>query len=128
MAAWDNKQSLAGRTGRETLVSPGSHQASLPPNGKDVMIAGPGDVLTGGNGPDTSVFRSGFGYATITDFDTHVDDLQWDPGIFPTIQSVLTHGASDGHGGTVISCDANNGVTLLGVTPESLHLNDFLIG
>ena len=25
----------------------------------------------------------------------------WDPGIFPTAQSVLTHAASDGNGGTL---------------------------
>ena len=119
---------LTGGTGKQVLDGSLGQQTIVGGNGKDVLIAGPGDVLTGGNGPDTFVFRSGFGHVTIADFDTHIDVLQWDPGIFPTIQSVLTHAASDGHGGTVISYDANNGVTLLGVTPESLHLNDFLIG
>ena len=67
---------LTGGTGKQVLDGSLGQQTIVGGNGKDVLIAGPSDVLTGGNGPDTFVFRSGFGHVTIADFDTHIDVLQ----------------------------------------------------
>jgi VCBS repeat-containing protein len=118
---------LAGGTGKQVLDGSLGQQTIIGSNGKDTLVGGPDDILTGGNGADTFVFRAGFGHNTITDFDFHIDVIQWAQGTFATIESVFSHMASDGHGGTVITYDTNNSVTLLGVSPANLHASDFPI-
>jgi len=44
-------------------------------NGAAVLVAGPNDVLSGGNGPDTFVFKGSFGHNEVTDFG-NPDSLQ----------------------------------------------------
>ena len=118
---------LTGGTGKQILDGSLGQQQLLGGNGKDILVGGPEDVLTGGNGPDTFVFREGFGHVTITDFKTRNDVIQWDKNIFANVASIFDHIASDGHGGTIISVDEENSVSLLGVNPASLHKGDFLI-
>jgi len=114
----NGKQVLDGSLGNQTLSGG---------NGADVLIGGPNDILTGGNGPDTFVFKPGFGRNTITDFSPHNDSIQFDHTAFATVQDILSHLSSDGHGNTLITADANDVVTLLGIAPSSLHAADFHI-
>jgi serralysin len=118
---------LTGGTGKQILDGSLGQQQLLGGNGKDVLIGGPGDVLTGGNGPDTFAFGKGFGHVTITDFDTHIDVLQFSKGLFPDVASILNHVTSDGHGGATLSVDQDNSISLLGVNPMTLQKADFLI-
>jgi VCBS repeat-containing protein len=118
---------LTGGTGKQVLDGSLGQQQLLGGNGKDVLVGGPGDVLTGGNGPDTFVFGKAFGHVTISDFDTHIDMIQFSKGLFPDIASILNHVTSDGHGGATISVDQDNSISLLGVNPMTLQKGDFLI-
>lgn len=95
-------------------------------NGADVLIGGIGDTLTGGNGPDTFLFRPNFGANTITDFNVANDVLQFDKSIFSSATDVLNHTQS-GAGGAVISDTHGDAVTLVGVNLAQLqaHTSDF---
>ena len=116
-----------GGNGKQVLDGSAGNQALNGGNGADVLIGGPNDILTGGNGPDTFVFDPGLGRNTITDFNPHNDLIQFDHHVFATVQDILSHVSSDGHGNTLITADANDVVTLLGVAPSSLHAADFHI-
>jgi hypothetical protein len=71
-------------------------------NGADVLVGGIGDTLTGGNGPDTFLFRPDFGANTITNFDVRNDVIQLDKSIFSSVADLLSH-TSDTANGAVIS-------------------------
>jgi len=85
------------------------------------------DTLTGGAGADTFVFRGSFGNATVTDFHSGEDFLQFDRASFATAADVLAHAVDDGHGNAVIPVDSHNAVTLVGITTFGLHTTDFLL-
>jgi hypothetical protein len=81
-------------------------------NGADVLIGGPGDTLTGDNGgPDTYLFRPGFGANTITDFDVNIDVIQIDKSIFSSVADLLSH-TSDTAAGAVIDDGKGDTITL----------------
>jgi Ca2+-binding RTX toxin-like protein len=95
-------------------------------NGKDTVNGGTGDDnLTGGNGPDLYVFNAGFGMDFILDF-SNGDRIQFDNELFATPQAVLDASEQVG-ANTVITLDADNTVTLVGVQQTSLQADDFLI-
>jgi Ca2+-binding RTX toxin-like protein len=88
------------------------------------LIGGDGnDRLTGGHGPDTFVFGPGFGHDVVTDY-SHADHIEFDGGVFHSFHQVqaASHQVGDD---TVITLDANNSITLLGVNLHSLHASDF---
>ena len=118
---------LTGGTGKQVLDGSLGQQQLIGGNGKDILVGGPGDVLTGGNGPDTFAFGKGFGHVTVTDFHTHDDVIQFGKGLFSDVASILDHVTADGHGGTTISVDQDNSISLLGVNPMTLQKGDFLI-
>src|SRR5262249_54107997 len=72
-------------------------------NGKDVLVGGPGDVLTGERGSDTFVFTNDFGANTIIDFGKGHDTIQLDQSQFSDFAAVIANAASDGNEGTLIS-------------------------
>jgi hypothetical protein len=84
-----------------------------------------GGTLIGGPGHDTFTFSPGFGRATVTDFDPAKDILQIDHSLFGSAKAVLANTRDDGHGNTVITYDATDAVTLIGVTKAVLHTTDF---
>ena len=57
--------------------------------------------------------------------DAFVDHIQIDPTLFADFAAVKAHAANDGHGNTVITYDTNDTITLTGVAPSQLHVNDF---
>src|SRR5262245_36830899 len=92
----------------------------------DALIGGHGnDTMTGGGRSDTFVFATNFGEDLITDFKPNIDVIQFDHSLFANVADVQAHAASDGHGNTVITYDANDAITLQGVALSSLHAHDF---
>ena len=88
------------------------------------MIGGDGnDRLNGGGGPDTFVFGPGFGHDVVTDFG-HADHIEFDGGVFQNFNQVQAASHQVG-ADTVITLDADNSITLLGVTLSSLHASHF---
>ena len=81
-------------------------------------------TLTGNGGNDTFVFKPNFGKATITDFHSGQDTIDFDPTLFADFNAVQSHMTAVG-ANTVITFDAGDTVTLVNVAPASLHANDF---
>ena len=120
---------LAGNIGQSagvTLFSPSAHQNMNGGTGNDVLIAGPNDNLTGGGGNDSFVFNPGSGKDVITDFSLNLDTLNFSHTLFTNAQQAIAH-THDVNGNAVITIDAADSVTLLGVTTAQLtaHLSDF---
>jgi hypothetical protein len=85
------------------------------------------DLFTGNGGIDTFVFHgAAFGTETITDFVTgsNHDIIQFDKTVFANFKAVKAHAAQVG-ANTVITVDAHDSVTLLGVSLSHLQAADF---
>jgi probable HAF family extracellular repeat protein/VCBS repeat-containing protein len=116
---------LDGGNGNDTLVGGNGSDALVGGNGADVLTGNRGnDTLIGGKDSDTFVFGPNFGKDVVTDF-TPGDHIQIDHTLFANFAAVQAHAANDGHGNTVITYDANDTITLTGVTPSQLHGSDF---
>jgi Ca2+-binding RTX toxin-like protein len=115
---------IAGTHKGETLDGRGGDDFLFGGDGKDRLIGGDGnDRLTGGHGPDTFVFGPGFGHDLVTDY-SHADHIELDGGVFHNFHQVQAASHQIGND-TVITVDANNSITLLGVNSHSLHSDDF---
>jgi Ca2+-binding RTX toxin-like protein len=115
---------IAGTHKGETLDGRGGDDFLFGGNGRDRLIGGDGnDRLTGGHGPDTFVFGPGFGHDVVTDYN-HADHIEFDGGVFHNLHQVQAASHQVGND-TVITLDANNSITLLGVNSHSLHSDDF---
>jgi Ca2+-binding RTX toxin-like protein len=117
---------LFGGIGEDSMDGGAGNDVLAGGNGADSMDGGAGnDALAGGNDPDLFVFHAGFGRDFIIDF-SNGDRIQFDNGLFATPQDVLD--ASDQVGANaVITLDADNTVTLVGVQQTSLQAADFVI-
>ena len=117
---------LKGGNGQDVLDGSSGHGVLLGGNGSDVLIGGIGDTLSGGNGPDTFLFRPGFGANTITDFDVHNDAVQIAKSVFQNLADLFAH-ASNSAAGAVIDDGAGNTITFTGVTLAELqaHQSNF---
>jgi Ca2+-binding RTX toxin-like protein len=117
---------LNGGNGPDVLDGSSGHDVLLGGNGSDVLIGGMGDTLTGGNDPDTFLFRPGFGANTIADFDVHDDAVQIAKPVFQNLADLFAH-ASNSAAGAVINDGVGNTVTFTGVTLAELqaHQSDF---
>lgn len=99
--------------------------------GNDVLDGGAGnDLIIGGPGNDSFVFRKDFGHDTILDFQAagaaH-DSITFSKSVFAD-WTALAGAISDGPDGAVITVDAHNAITLVGVTAAEVianHTNDF---
>ena len=118
--------SLNGGNGKNVLDASAGGDVLIGGNGADVLIGGNGDKLTGGNGPDTFMFRPNFGTNTITDFDINNDVIQFDKSIFQLVSAIASH-TSDSVAGAVITDGHEDFITLAGVTAAQLaaHPGDF---
>jgi probable HAF family extracellular repeat protein len=92
--------------------------------GIQVLIGGPNDTLTGGLGLDTFVFAPSFGQNTITNFNPLLDSIQLPKTEFANFAAVEAHAQQVGHN-TVITYDAQDTITLTGVSLSSVHAFDF---
>ena len=85
-----------------------------------------GNVGIFGNGSQDTFFSSGFGSATIADFDTSKDTINISHTLFASIADVLAAATSTNSGhDTVITDAAHETITLKGVTVGQLHTSDF---
>ena len=122
---------LAGNAGSSagvTLYTPASNKTLQGGAGSDVLVGGPNDNRIGGGGADRFVFNPGFGKETVKDFNVTQDVLAFDHRLFAnaTASQVISQ-THDSKAGAVIVVDANDTVTLTGVTVAQLqsHLSDF---
>jgi VCBS repeat-containing protein len=98
-------------------------------NGSDVLLGGPNDVLTGGNGADQFVFQYDFGHNEIKDFG-QPDVIELQASTFGSIACIFAHYAvDDGHGNVLISDphSAANTITVDHVSLSQLSANSFLL-
>jgi Ca2+-binding RTX toxin-like protein len=115
---------IAGSHKGETLDGRGGDDFLFGGNGRDRLIGGDGnDRLTGGHGHDTFLFGPGFGHDVVTDY-SHADHIEFDGGVFRNFHQVQAASHQVGND-TVITLDAGNSITLLGVNLHSLHSDDF---
>jgi hypothetical protein len=95
-------------------------------DGATVLIGGPGDTLTGGNGADTFEFIGHFGQNTITNYNPNKDLIALDHNDFTSLAAIVPTQPTGTHN-TLITDTAGDAVTLLGVIPSQLHLDHFLL-
>jgi uncharacterized repeat protein (TIGR03803 family) len=127
----ESSTDLAGNIGSSTgvtLYTPAGHKSLQGGSGNDVLIAAPNDTLAGGAGSNMFVFNPSFGKVMVTDFNVSQDVLRFDHTLFAnaTASQVLSQ-THDSKAGAVIVVDANDTVTLTGVTVAQLqsHFSDF---
>ena len=111
---------LDGGNGQDVLDGSFGGNTMNGGNGHDVLIAGDGNVMTGGNGPDTFLFRLGFGENIITDYNAHIDALQFDDAIFSDLEDMFDN-TTETADGVVIADSPTDTVTLLGVSLAELQ-------
>ena len=118
---------LTGGNGNDMLFGSVGNDTLMGGKGEDTLDGGAGDdLMVGGKGPDLFAFNAGFagfGHDIIDDF-SNGDHIQFDSGLFEDAQAVLDASVQVGDN-TVITLDADNDITLVGVT--SLQADDILI-
>lgn len=119
---------LIGGNGKQVLDGSAGHDVLIGGNSPDVLVGGVGDTMTGGNGPDTFLFRPHFGANTIIDFNVENDAIQLDASIFASAADLLNHTTSTANGAMI---DDTHGDTIIlkGVTLTQLqtHSGDFYL-
>jgi Ca2+-binding RTX toxin-like protein len=127
---------IVGLGGDDHLVGGNLADVLLGGAGNDILIGGPGnDVLSGGGGSNTFKFldmfgtSANFGKDIIVDFKPGQDVIEIDHSLFTNSAALLAAITDDGHGNAVITADANNTITLAGVSvaaatdhPADFHL------
>jgi hypothetical protein len=108
---------LNGSSGGQTLTAGSS---------ATMLIGGPSDILNGGAGVDTFVFKSDFGSNTVNNFTPGTDTLQFSQSMFASALAVLGDAQQVGSD-VVIAYDALDVVTLHNVQLANLHTSDFHI-
>jgi Ca2+-binding RTX toxin-like protein len=99
--------------------------------GNDVLTGGTGnDLIIGGPGNDSFVFGKASGHDTVIEFQAagaaH-DSITFSKSVFAD-WTALAGAISDSPDGAVITIDAHNAITLVGVTAAELvtnHAGDF---
>jgi Ca2+-binding RTX toxin-like protein len=108
---------LNGSSGGRTLTA-GSSPTTL--------IGGPSDILNGGTGTDTFIFKADFGSNMVNNFTPGADLLEFNQSMFASAAAVLSHAQQVGSD-VVITYDALDTVTLDNMQLASLHASDFHI-
>ena len=128
--SYTETSSLAGNSVSSagvTLYTPAARSVLTGGTGDDVLIGRPNDTLTGNGGADRFVFNPDFGKETINDFNSQQHDvIAFDKHVFADASQVLSHTTASANGAdAVITYDAANHVTLIGVHVADLHASDF---
>ena len=130
----DKSNVLIGLEGNDHLTGGTLADVLLGGAGNDILIGGLGnDVLSGGAGSNTFKFlemsgtSANFGKDVIVDFHPGQDRIEIDHSMFANFGALLAAITDDGHGNAVITADANNTITLAGVsaTAALAHQADF---
>ncbi|MDK3018552.1 beta strand repeat-containing protein [Pseudodonghicola flavimaris] len=111
---------ITGSTGNDALYG-GLGDDTLRGNGGN-------DTMNGGGGSDTFIFTAGFGHDRINGFHAgatgDADVIAISSGLIADYADLLSHTADVG-ANTVITVDASNTITLLGVQKADLDSSDF---
>ena len=125
---------IVGLEGNDHLAGGNLADVLLGGAGNDILIGGLGnDVLSGGTGKDTFQFletsggHANFGKDIIVDFEFGQDTIDIDTRVFANAALLQAAITDDGHGNAVDHADANNTITLAGVSvaTATAHLADF---
>ncbi|MES1148044.1 MAG: M10 family metallopeptidase C-terminal domain-containing protein, partial [Bradyrhizobium guangdongense] len=112
----------------------GGSDLLLGASGNDILVGGAGnDVLSAAGGADTFRFletsggHANFGKDIVVDFHPGEDNVEISQTAFATFAALQAATADDGHGNAVITADANNTITLMGVSKADViaHQSDF---
>jgi phosphodiesterase/alkaline phosphatase D-like protein len=128
----DGNDVLSGQDGDDRIDGGPGNDVLDGGAGNDVLTGGTGnDLITGGPGNDSWVFGKDFGHDTVLDFQAagaaH-DSITFSKSVFAD-WAALAGAISDSPDGAVITVDAHNAITLVGVTAAEIianHTNDFL--
>ena len=129
-----NSNVIVGLGGDDHLVGGNLADVLLGGAGNDILIGGRGnDVLSGGTGSNTFKFlemsgtSANFGKDIIVDFQPGQDIIEIDHSLFANAAALRAAITDDGHGNAVIAADANNTITLAGVSAAKAiaHQADF---
>ncbi len=130
---------LVGGSGNDALIGGGQNDRLLGGTGNDqlngsagfdTLIGGSGnDTLTGAFNADTFLFTDGFGTDIITDFSISSNAEKIDLSGVTAIQNFAdlqaNHLSSDINGSALITV-GNNSITLTGIAPGTLSVDDFV--
>ncbi len=120
-----SRDNINGSGGRDWIEGGGGDDALYGDAGDDVLIGGAGnDYLTGGSGRDRFVFRDGFGYDAIADFDVGGDMIEFgtkDMRSFGEVMSLTKAHAE----GTIIVRNPESSILLKGVSKNTLRAENF---
>ncbi|MDK3020919.1 calcium-binding protein [Pseudodonghicola flavimaris] len=122
-------QVLAGNTLDNTITGNAGNDALYGGLGDDTLRGNAGnDAMNGGGGSDTFIFAAGFGHDTVNGFHAgatgDADVISISSGLIADYADLLSHTADAG-ANTVITVDASNTITLLGVHKADLDVSDF---
>ena len=106
---------LNASSGSQTLTATGA---------TTTLIGGPNDILNGGVGADTFIFRANFGSNTVNNFTPGTDALQFSQSMFDSVAAVLNDAQQVGSD-VVITHDPQDIVTVTNVQLSNLHVSDF---
>ncbi|HJQ56168.1 MAG TPA: hypothetical protein VJ890_04640 [Vineibacter sp.] len=124
LSAGNGNDTLSGGNGNDSLDGGADNDALSGGGGNDILVGGMGnDQLTGGNLDDTFVFGPSFGHDVVTDFSN--DRIMIDQTLFANFAAAMSHAEQVG-ADTIITYDADNSITLQGVTASNLQSSDFL--
>ena len=131
---------IDGQGGNDVINAGSGNDIVLGGAGNDTIIAGSGndtitgglnnDIMTGGSGIDTFIFGANFGLDRITDFNSAAggDRLNLDSSLGINAGNFATSVTiSATVGGTLVTIGANT-ITLLGVAPATVTIDDFTFG
>ena len=124
---------MVGLAGNDILHGDSGNSGLLGGAGNDILIGGPGnDIMSGSTGSDTFRFtdlsggHANIGKDVIVDFHPGEDTIEISNSIFADFAALQAATTDDGHGNTIITADANNSITLEGVSKATLvaHQSD----
>ncbi len=115
----EGNDSLSGQDGDDRIDGGPGNDVLDGGAGNDVLTGGTGnDFIIGGPGNDSFVFGKNFGHDTVLDFQAagaEHDSLTFSKSVFAD-WTALAGAMSEGPEGAVITVDAQNAITLVGVT------------
>ena len=127
----EGNDALSGQDGDDRIDGGAGNDVLDGGAGNDVLTGGTGnDLIIGGPGNDSFVFGKASGHDTVLEFQAagaaH-DSITFSKSVFAD-WTALAGAISDGPDGAVITIDAHNAITLVGVTAAELitnHAGDF---
>jgi 3-phytase len=115
----EGNDSLSGQDGDDRIDGGPGNDVLDGGAGNDVLTGGAGnDIIIGGPGNDKFLFGNDFGHDTVLDFQAvgaEHDSLTFSKSVFAD-WTALAGAISDSPDGAVITVDAHNAITLVGVT------------